>query len=132
MNNEEMTTGDNVAIELMTDLLAHNVVECEDVAFRNINGRTYVDFVRKNVDKDMTFTRFLQGTEATLNRKHLAITRLDPADVIEMDVHTVNLEEKSVCMVFMKLNGPSRKELNVALSDQDKVQKLMNYLMPAW
>ena len=132
MENQEITTGDNVAIEIMSDLLAHNVIECEDVTFRNINGKTYIDFVRKNVEKNMTFTRFLQGTEGTLNRKHYAITRLNPADIIEMDVHSLNLEEKSVFMVFMKLNGPDRKELNVALSDREKTDKLMNYLMPAW
>ena len=132
MGNENMTTGDDLVIEILTDLLGHNVIECEGVEVRTINGKSYIDLVRKNIDKDTTIHRFLKGTDTTLNRKSYSITRLNPADIIELDSYSLDYDDKGIMIIFMKLNNPDRKELNVAFSDRDSAQKLMNYLMPAW
>ena len=124
----EKATNDNIAVEILTDMLANNLVECEEVARRSVNGKTFIDVVINNVDKDSTFKRFLEGTEATLNRKRYTVIRIDPADIIEIDLNTVNLENKSVSIILLKFKNTDRKELKLGISDRDEVEKLVQYL----
>ena len=124
----ETNDGRNVAIGLIDELVSRNLVECKEVVLRTINGRLFVDFITNDVSEETTFTRFLKGDQATLNKRHYALVRIDPADIIEFDVRTLNIENKNVSLVFMKLNTSVRKELNVALSNQNELNKLIAYV----
>lgn len=124
----ESKNGSNVAIELMDELVSRNMIECKEVELRTINGNLFVDLITNDVSEDTTFTRFLKGDQATLNKRRYSLTRINPADIIEFDVRTLNIENKTVSLVFMKLNTAVRKELNVALSSQNEVNKLISYV----
>lgn len=124
----ESKNGSNVAIELFDELISRNMIECKEVALRTINGKLYIDFVTNDECEDTTFTRFIRGDQATLNKCRYSLVRINPADIIEFDVRTLTIENKNVSLVFMKLNTSSRKELNVALSNQNEVNKLISYV----
>lgn len=124
----ETVDGRNVAIGLIDEIVSRNMVECQEVVLRTINGKTFVDLITNDVSEDTTFTRFLKGDQATLNKRRYSLVRINPADIIEFDVRTLNIENKNVSLVFMKLNTSGRKELNVALSTQNEVNKLISYV----
>ena len=124
----ENKNGSNVAIELFDELISRNMIECKEVALRTINGNLFIDFITNDECEDTTFTRFLRGDQATLNKRRYSLTRINPADIIEFDVRTLTIENKNVSLVFMKLNTSGRKELNVALSNQNEVNKLISYV----
>lgn len=124
----ESKNGGNVAIELIDELVSRNMIECQEVVLRTINGNTFVDLITNDISEDTTFTRFLRGDQATLNKCRYSLVRINPADIIEFDVRTLNIENKNVSLVFMKLNTSGRKELNVALSNQNEVNKLISYI----
>ena len=124
----EAKDGSNVAIELIDELVSRNLVECKEVEFRTINNRMFIDFITNDESEDTTFTRFLRGDQATMNKRRYSLVRVDPADIIEFDVRTLNIEKKNISLAFMKLNNASRKELNVALSSQNEVNKLISYV----
>lgn len=124
----ESKNGSNVAIELFDELISRNMIECKEVALRTINGNLFIDFITNDECEDTTFTRFIRGDQATLNKRRYSLVRINPADIIELDVRTLNIESKNVSLVFMKLNTSGRKELNVALSNQNEVNKLIAYV----
>lgn len=128
MINFEAKDGSNVAIELIDELVSRNLIECKEVVFRTINNRMFIDFITNDESEDTTFTRFLRGDQATMNKRRYSLVRVDPADIIEFDVRTLNIEKKNISLAFMKLNNASRKELNVALSSQNEVNKLISYV----
>ena len=124
----EAKDGGNAAIEFIDELVSRNLVECKEVVFRTINNRMFIDFITNDESEDTTFTRFLRGDQATMNKRRYSLVRVDPADIIEFDVRTLNVEKKNISLAFMKLNNASRKELNVALSSQSEVNKLISYV----
>ena len=128
MMDFENKNGCNAAIELMDEIVSRNLVECGEVALRTINEKLYIDLITNDVSEDTSFTRFLKGDQATLNKRRYSFIRIDPADVMEFDINTLKIEQKTISMVFMKLNNSNRKELNVALSDQNEVNKLIAYV----
>lgn len=124
----ESKSGSNAAIELMDEIVSRNLVECKEVALRTINEKLYIDLITNDTSEDTTFTRFLKGDQATLNKRKYSFIRIDPADIIEFDINTLKIEQRYISMVFMKFNNSNRKELNVALSDQNEVNKLIAYV----
>ena len=124
----EAKDGNNVAIELIDELVSRNLVECKEVEFRTINNRMFIDFITNDESEETTFTRLLRGDQATMNKRRYSLVRVDPADIIEFDVRTLNIENKNVSLAFMKLNNANRKELNVTLSSQSEVNKLISYV----
>ena len=124
----EAKDGGNAAIEFIDELVSRNLIECKEVVFRTINNRMFIDFITNDESEDTTFTRFLRGDQATMNKRRYSLVRVDPADIIEFDVRTLNIEKKNISLAFMKLNNASRKELNVALSSQSEVNKLISYV----
>ena len=124
----EAKDGGNAAIEFIDELVSRNLVECKEVEFRTINNRMFIDFITNDESEDTTFTRFLRGDQATMNKRRYSLVRVDPADIIEFDVRTLNIEKKNISLAFMKLNNANRKELNVALSSQNEVNKLISYV----
>ena len=124
----EAKDGGNVAIELIDELVSRNLIECKEVEFRTINNKMFIDFITCDESEETTFTRLLRGDQATMNKRRYSLVRVDPADIIEFDVRTLNIENKNVSLAFMKLNNVGRKELNVALSSQSEVNKLISYV----
>ena len=124
----ENKNGGNVAIELLDEIVSRNLVECKEVALRTINEKLYIDLITNDTSEDTTFTRLLKGDQATLNKRRYSFIRIDPTDIIAFDVNTLNVERRNVSMVFMKLNNVDRKELNISLSDQNEVNKLIAYV----
>lgn len=128
MMDFENKNGGNVAIELLDEIVSRNLVECKEVALRTINEKLYIDLITNDTSEDTTFTRLLKGDQATLNKRRYSFIRIDPTDIIAFDVNTLNVERRNVSMVFMKLNNVDRKELNISLSDQNEVNKLIAYV----
>lgn len=124
----EAKDGGNVAIELIDELVSRNLIECKEVEFRTINNKMFIDFITDDVSEETTFTRLVRGDQATMNKRRYSFVRVDPTDIIEFDVRTLNVENKNVSLAFMKLNNAGRKELNVALSNQNEVNKLISYV----
>lgn len=124
----EAKDGGNAAIEFIDELVSRNLVECKEVVFRTINNKMFIDFITYDKSEDTTFTRFLRGDQATMNKRRYSLVRVDPSDIIEFDVRTLNIEKKNISLAFMKLNNANRKELNVALSSQSEVNKLISYV----
>ena len=107
----EAKDGSNVAIGLIDELVSRNLVECKEVEFRTINNRMFIDFITNDESEETTFTRLLRGDQATMNKRRYSLVRVDPADIIEFDVRTLNIENKNVSLAFIHVASFWRQKL---------------------